>query len=105
MFNFYSISDELLADTSSILYGSSPTVANSTLHALVTSCDSESSHFIVTYWFFYGFDLGKSILDFGKFSTWPILNYLNKYLGSDIESHVGDLERMSLEIKVGSKWK
>lgn len=76
-------------------------------YAFVTVCDPSFNHFSITYWFFYPFNEGKNIctLRLGKAnsSVFPVFKVFEKCLGKaeTYGNHVGDWERMTLDVKVG----
>ncbi|XP_046661754.1 putative vacuolar protein sorting-associated protein TDA6 [Homalodisca vitripennis] len=94
---------DLLANSSSILYGKNPDESYPPLYSFITPCDSTYKSLIITYWFFYPYNEGKVVctVPLGKARALPVPKVFKKCLGkrTAFGSHVGDWEHMSLQIK------
>ncbi|XP_054281076.1 uncharacterized protein LOC128998759 [Macrosteles quadrilineatus] len=105
--NYYLITnrnrDDLLKDPHSFLHGVNPSHKIVSIYAHVKKCDNNYNNFIVTYWFFYPFNEGKKICTVGNQRPVPVPKLFNRCVGKlrYFGNHVGDWERVSVEIKDG----
>eukprot|EP00102_Acyrthosiphon_pisum_P013400 XP_008182958.2 PREDICTED: LOW QUALITY PROTEIN: vacuolar protein sorting-associated protein 62 [Acyrthosiphon pisum] len=90
--------EQLLENTTSVLYGQNPNTTTVPVYAHVTQCGHK--HFHVSYWLFFPFSQGKPIctLDMGLLGPLPLPVFNNRCFGTlkEFGSHVGDWEHMSL---------
>lgn len=98
----FSFIEQLLENTTSVLYGQNPNVSQVPVYAHVTECGQKK--FYVSYWLFFPFSQGKPIctLDMGVLGPLPLPVINNRCFGTlkEFGSHVGDWEHMSLMFDV-----
>lgn len=99
---FLLTTEQLLENTTSILYGQNPNTTTVPIYAHVTQCGRKNFH--VSYWLFFPFSQGKPIctLDMGVLGPLPLPVFNNRCFGTlkEFGSHVGDWEHMSLMFNV-----
>lgn len=105
IFFFFIHTEQLLENTTSVLYGQNPNETRVPVYAHVTECSRKKFH--VSYWLFFPFSQGKPIctLDMGVLGPLPLPVINNRCFGTlkEFGSHVGDWEHMSLMFDVSIK--